>query len=34
MRNIVEYKAEECYHIDFKVIYLIIITVKTEQQNE
>ena len=34
MRNIVKYEAKECYYINFKVIYLVIITVKTEQQDE
>lgn len=34
MKNLVEYKAEKCYHINIKMIYLIITTVKTEQWNE
>ncbi len=34
MRNIIKYEAKECYYINFKVIYLVIITVKTEQQDE
>ncbi len=34
MKNIVEYKAKKYYHINFKAVYLVITTAKTEQQNE